>query len=339
MIEVVIDNKQLSSTSSEDFVGSITRINASNLVYVDGGAQGIVYKWKQYAIKMHSDDGALVRLLDIRKRVIHFLRRSHDSFIPPSIAHRTLPIGFGPVDFEDLKILGLDDMNSMHAIVFRWISGETLNHRKERPFGTRIQMSNSIIDALLFLEKLGVVHADLAPKNFIIDKRDIPHMIDIVGSGLIDKRTKAWIHKPTVAGTKLAGFISPPEVRLSSLEIDQYTDRWYGLEIVASIIGRCFPFFFLCKADLSSLRLLRDLVLESIGDGREPMWPPQGAENHPSLQEPLRNPKLLDYYRGYWDDVDRGDHLIQLMYRTFIHGFEDKKKRASFLRVKRMIGL
>jgi len=327
VIRLTIGPRQLGKEAVQDeFVGSEVIVNPIHMRYIGGGSEGIVFKWKDYTLKFLYDNSAMEKLLAIRRRIGTHLTAHEYETIPESVATRTLPIGFGSAKGSDLD---LRDMEDMSAIIFNWVDGSPLDHKAPLHFEERCRLSHEVLLGLQFMEEMRIVHADLTPNHFIVDDMRIPHLIDIEGSGLLDFHSDEWLYRPTVIGTRLPGFILPPEV-LEGGEVDQLTDRWAGLTIVSSIIARCYPLFFLATADCSSLREMSSLTLAALDKGQELTWPPMGIERHGHLQQGLKDILRMEFFRQYWSEIDKSGHLLTMLFKTFVYGLEERHRRASF---------
>lgn len=337
LIRVIIGPRNLNNAESHyEFVGSEVFIDPDEMEYVDGGGQGIVYRWQNFALKFHYDDSALKRLLEMRQRALLVGGADRRRSIPKSVLLRTFPIGFGTAEPSDLNLEHGDDL---HVLVFNWVEGQCLDHEEYRDYRIRCMMADRVLEGLSFIEQLRIVHADLVPSNILVDENEQPHLIDIAGAGLIEYGTGKWKYPPSVQGTKIPGFVSPPEMQKPGGEIDKYTDRWCGVTLICAIIARESPFFFLRDSTVESLQEMQYLAAEGFQQKSELRWPPHGIKNHSKLHPEYRKEGYLDYYRGYWDSIDPGGRLIGIMFNTYIRGLEKRQLRASFSRIRTMLGL
>ena len=171
MISVTVDGKQ--------FV-----VNPKDMEFITAGGQGPVYKWRSYTLKFHEDDSILRKMNEIRRRL-----PASKSEIPDSLSHRTFMIGSGTADCTDV---GISEGGTQYVLVFNWLDGSLLDYKSKNTLKSRSGMASDVVEGLLFLEKIGVVHADLNPANYLVDPRGIAHLIDIEGAGVLQIGTQTW---------------------------------------------------------------------------------------------------------------------------------------------------
>ena len=298
--------------------------------FITAGGQGPVYKWKDFALKFHEDDSILRKMNSLRKRM-----PSETSMIPASLRNRTFMIGSGTAAGSDIKST---TSNFFYVLVFPWLEGEPLKCTQEYSNTPRNRMASTILEGLLFLENIGVVHADLNPENYLVDRNGIANLIDIEGAGLYRLKTQEWEHKPAVYGKKVAGFPTPPEKQKDESIVNMYTDRWFGLTLISAVLTGNSPFKFLSRTDYDSLQLLRETAEKGYENKGLVAWPPYGVENHPYLHDILKKKDALAGWRKFWASQASG-RLTPMLFSTFIRGMNEPVYRAKFKQMKIILGL
>jgi serine/threonine protein kinase len=296
------------------------------------GGQGLIYRYKDYVLKCHPDKTILRKLRTIRLKVDNFLTNNPHSQIPKSLKHRSFLIGSGTATNDDL---GLSTKCSYSISVFKWLEGEELKNKiGSLTITQRKSITYHLLKGLLFLESIGVVHSDLFPSNFLI-RNNIPHFIDLEGAGILSKDRRRWDYSPVVVGTDYPGFGRPPDWE----NPNQYTDRWYGLNLIFILLTKLSPFFYLSSIDSQNLERLSRIgnknLQESKNSGRALVWPPRGIQNHPCFSYNQN----LDKIRRILSSNQIGKTLTRLCYKTFIIGFKKPTARESFHRISRLVGL
>lgn len=310
-------------------------VNAGDIEFVDAGGQGPIYKWNDMTLKFHEDDSILRKMVELKRRLKTYQNLPNARPVPKGLAHRTFMICTGTAEGSDI---GTPMRKHLYVLGFNWLDGERFDYRPKMKQTARVDMASILVNQLLYLEKLGVVHADINPSNYLVDKDNIPHMIDIEGAGLLHGQTGNWLYRPAVLGKKVPGFISPPEAQTEPPTVDQYTDRWFGLILVTCMLSGTSPFFFLTRADKPSLDEFRECATKGFQKTSQVVWPPAGIESHQHLQEPLRNSATTQKLRNLWGKFAKG-RLAPLLFNTFVRGIDDSKKRSSFNMMKTRLGL
>ncbi|MBD3157568.1 MAG: hypothetical protein GF309_02155 [Candidatus Lokiarchaeota archaeon] len=301
-------------------------VNPSELDFIDAGGQGSVYKWRNYTLKFHENDSILRKMREVNRRI------SGKKHIPKCLEKRTFMIGTGNAKGSDL---GLSLANHLYVLVFRWLEGSGLNYKKLSR--SRFEVADYILKGLLFLEDIEIVHADLTPDNYLVDKDGIPHMIDIEGAGIPSRSSGQWDYKPAVLGTKIPGFPWPPEKQKNPRIVNDYTERWFGLALVTAVATGITPFFFLRRCDYESLKEMERLGEDGYEKGKVVKWPPLGIENHTHLHDPFKKQGALEELREKWDDLATGS-LVPMLFNTFVRGASEPENRASFRKMRTMLG-
>jgi len=307
------------------------KIDFKDLEFIDAGQQGAVYKYrckngKEFVLKFH-DDEKIPRKLKIIKD-----RSSKSDSIPESLKYRAFPVGSGNAKGSDIQMTENCDL---YITVFNWVNGQNLGKKLKirDPNLDRKKITKHILEGLIFLENIGIVHCDLFPTNFLIDNNNIPHFIDLEGGGILNKEKNDWDFTPTVLGTPYPGFGRPPD-----RFINQYTDRWYGLNLIFILLTGFSPFFFLQRIDeiaLKELSLVGQQYCEKCErEGGDYIWPPPNVENIRYFNKNCS--KNIVNIRNFLKKKQR--NLINLCYNTFIRGFDNPKLRETFNRIYHLLG-
>ena len=310
-------------------------VNPKDIEFIDAGGQGPIYKWSNMTLKFHEDDSILRKMVELRKRLKAYQNLSNARPMPKGLAERTFMVCTGTAEGSDI---GTPMRKHLFVLGFNWLEGSKFDYSLKVEQSVRVDMASVLVNQLLYLEKLGVVHADINPSNYLVDKDNVPHMIDIEGAGLLHGQTGNWLYRPAVLGKKVPGFISPPEAQTQPPTVDQYTDRWFGLILVTCMLAGASPFFFLTRADKPSLTEFRDCAIKGFQKTSLVVWPPEGIENHQHLQEPIRNSNTMEKLRKLWGKFAKG-RLVPLLFNTFVRGMNNPKKRSSFNMMKTRLGL
>jgi hypothetical protein len=110
-------------------------------------------------------------------------------------------------------------------VVSEWIEGSTLDDFTRGPkvmSGAEIHRTGSqLLDAMTYLESLGVVHRDLKPANVMIDNDGIVKIIDF-------NLTRDSGHMTVMAGTPA---YMPPDFMNLGARVDGFVDR-YGVAVM-----------------------------------------------------------------------------------------------------------
>ncbi len=324
MIEITVEGSKRKIISHQD------------LNFIDAGGQGVIYRYRDLVLKFHEDKTIVQKSRMIKMLALKYIKKRSDVSMPESLEERSFIIGSGTAKGSDIE---RTEDSILHISIFRWLEGTPLDYRdRSLNFTQRKNIVYHILKGLLFFESIGIVHSDLFPKNFLL-KNDLPHFIDIEGAGILNRTRTEWDFAPSVLGTPTPGFGTPPEIENDTT--NQYTDRWYGLNLIFMILLGFSPFFFLSRCDPESTEKIyligQKNMKESKNRGTPLVWPPIGIENHPYIIKDCIN--NLDKSRTYLFDNHINKTLVRLCYKTFISGFKEQTSRESFNRMFRLLGL
>jgi len=290
-------------------------------VYIGYGGEGIIYKGvidrQEYMLKFHRDD-------DLQSRVRQILDRVSKRKQPSVLSFRSFPVGSGTAKASEIERDGEDYM----VMAFRWINGKKFSEYMQDDFKNanielKKRQAKSLLEALNFFENCGIVHGDLSVDNILVDDLENFHIIDVEGAGLTHRRIlNQWVFKPRTFGTAIPGFPRAPELQRGSISL--YVDRWAAAQLVAFILTAQIPFAFLKVFDYKSLEELMGIAEDFRKNEKfEYSWPPLGSENHSNVNTNFNIEAARREFKK------SSPYLPFLLYKTFIFGFNNPKRRPS----------
>jgi non-specific serine/threonine protein kinase len=130
--------------------------------------------------------------------------------------------------------------NGRCYIVMEYIQGRSLQEimrAGKAPWQRAVRWVLRIAEAVHCAHKVGLIHADLKPGNFLIDEQDEPHVADF---GLTISEADQRRRTRNVAGTP--AYMAPEQVRGESHRLDGRADLWsLGAVLYELLTGR-LPF-------------------------------------------------------------------------------------------------
>lgn len=307
---------------------NLEAIRLNELEQINYGGQARLYKFRHngvdYLLKaVFCNDRKIFRAINtIRSKLL----KEHD--LPATIIRRTLPIGQGCCNASYFDGIGMFKYACL--FVFNYLAGKDLNElmpsiRTEflndylknssiENFDERKRIAKDIAKILMLLEKNDIVHGDLQD-NWMIDESNNVNLIDIEGSGIL--KGNSWDWAPITEGK--AGYLRPGEdkkegkdwIRKTTLQ----TDRWIGFTLIFNVLtGIKHPYFFLPISD-------RTRIIKFIN------------ETDPKIKD---YKKLIDpALHGFFEQLPL--EFRELLFRTFILGYNEPNNRASFQEIYQAI--
>ena len=328
--------------------GYESNINSSDLQSTPyAGGQGKIftyeYNGKKYLLKPFPFQPNIVnRMNQMYERV----RQQSGGEIAENVYKRTFPRGYGKVN---PMLVGYKRAKQIPFLIFEYIDGKTLQdlfNRQTKPYISKFESYNSLmsldmilnyrnrlkicktlLEKVCVLHKSGVTMIDIKPENFIIDRNNEVHIIDIEGGGIYNEGEDSWILMPVVNQVPDIGWSSPKEVELSI-----YTDRWYITLLVWRILTDVLhPFIFLKQNNHNVFKYLQRRTLYLLSQD-------ESLKDNPNFADILRNINiennlLVDNFiiTQFAKDIKgvlKNDFLICLT-KTLILGFDQKELRTN----------
>ncbi|MEQ9714973.1 MAG: protein kinase [Candidatus Asgardarchaeum sp.] len=309
------------------FYSNPIQVNVENdLKNENYGGQARIYSWKfrnkKFIVKAIPDDSEIFRRMrDIYYALSDRKRRK----IPHSIFLRGIPVAQGLGTPEEFKFR---TAKSVYLLVFRYTYGEILSEyfkkRKEPPLSdVRKNIAKKLLDILIYMQDRNVIHGDLYPDNFLVDRNGQVFIMDFEGAGVMNSNRRFWIWKPTVLGKDYI-FPNPPEVKRTGVP-SFFSDRWIGVFLIFWTLVGIHPLPFLIRIDNKALE---DLYNNT--DKNKHQWPPVIKSTCKYIQKEYPIEKFRTFMEHYFGDTNFG----RILFLTYIIGFKEPSKRPSFREVK-----
>src|SRR5579862_1407703 len=135
-------------------------------------------------------------------------------------------------------IYGLEESNSIRALVMELVEGPTLAERIGRgamPLGEALRIAKEIADALEYAHQKGVVHRDIKPSNVIIASNGLVKLIDF---GLARPMDATVTLDGASRGTP--AYMSPEQARGDATDLR--TDLWSAGVVLYEMLSGKRPF-------------------------------------------------------------------------------------------------
>ncbi|MFW9994642.1 MAG: protein kinase [Candidatus Odinarchaeota archaeon] len=304
------------------FDGEQISVSFRDMERVGAGGQGAVFKFKhkknQYAIKAIPDEQSIFRRIkDMRSR---FVSSSHD--VPSSVTYRSLPVGQG---YSTGRVFNFKTIKDLYLLLFNWVEGESLWDylREEKPLSKkRKKVASQVLDILVYLQRNLIIHNDLYPDNFLVDKKKNIFLIDLEGAGLVHK--EKWLWQPLVIGKD---FMFPTAVEVKNPvagKPTRFSDRWIGLYLIFWTLNGFHPFPFLNRIDHEVLGKLVSSV-----DKNAICWPPAIVDTK-EINQYLNRRYTVNIFDKYMKSQYGETNLERMLFQTFISGYDEPQKRIEF---------
>ncbi|MFW9994640.1 MAG: lipopolysaccharide kinase InaA family protein [Candidatus Odinarchaeota archaeon] len=256
--------------------GKIVDIKRKDLSWFSSGSQSIVYTLelentdlvvKVFTTGITDNKDLFRRIKTIRKRIKRL------ESVPDSFKIRTIPVGQGYIYAENLEEDFEGEDRYFPFLVFNFVDGITLEDylRNDDSICSekRCKALESLRDILCAIERLGLIHCDLYPENFLVDKEGTLYLIDLESGGILqfekDKPMEKWIHLPLVKGRK-GYFCFPPEATDGNFF---HFDKWNALYLVFLTLFKQHPLSFMRRIDHVALAELKKVTKHKKNE-----WPP-----------------------------------------------------------------
>jgi len=304
--------------------GKKLEIPYSSLNRIAVGGQSVVFRFKHdnkdYLLKaMPDEDSIFRRMSQLRNQL------TEDNSIPDGLKFRSIPIGQGTASGE---VFSFSTVKYVYLLVFNWVEGSPMDKALENVpalNAKRKKLTRNILDLLVYLQKKHVIHSDLYPDNFLISKNDEIFLIDLEGAGIMQRSN--WIWHPLTVG-KPYWFPKPLELEAEDSGMpDKFTDRWVGMFLIFWMLNGFKPFPFLQRIDHQALKALVDA-----SDKDTLSWPPR-ILNHQKIEPFLNKDYMIEQFQKYMVQFE-GTTFGRLLNMTYIHGYDQPKKRVGFDMIK-----
>jgi serine/threonine-protein kinase len=151
------------------------------------------------------------------------------------------------------QVYGLEDSNSVRALVMELVDGQTLSgplaaeRGRGMPLASAWPLAAQIADGLSAAHERGIVHRDLKPANVIVRNDGTVKVLDFglakaFGPASTDAMNSPTVGDATEAGLVLgsAAYMSPEQAR--GRPVDRRTDIWaFGVVLYEMLTGQsCF---------------------------------------------------------------------------------------------------
>jgi len=181
----------------------------------------------------------------------------------------------------------------------------------------RIRAAKQLLDILIFLQNHGVVHSDLYPDNFMVDRQGKVCVLDLEGAG-IKTASGNWDFKPVVTG-KTYLWPLPPEVEGFGGTPTFQSDIWVGAYLIFETLTGFKPLDFMLRMDREALEDLCQAATST------PCWPPEVR----SLR--FANPDFpLSEMRRFMDYYFKDTCFGGLLFATYVVGWKTPPARPAF---------
>ncbi|MCS7243279.1 MAG: protein kinase [Candidatus Calescibacterium sp.] len=286
------------------------------------GGQGRIYFYRDYLLKvlpLDDDTESIPRRFKTLKKVCANLNDEIKKFI----VYRGIPLSIS-VDFKNYFNFRTTDKAIL--LLFNFLDGEDLFNflKDELPLSQkRINVYRKLIDILIAVNSVGIIHGDLYPDNFLVDKNEDVYILDLEGAGILIDR-KEWEWKPLVIG-KESLFPLPPEVKFKN-EFTIYSDVWTGVYLLFFILTGIKPLDFMLRNDHKYLQS----IIPSINKSKN-SWPPELPVN--SIREQR---KYADFH-SFYSSLFKKKKLSEILINTYIKGYLDYTYRPKFEEIKEAI--
>ncbi len=268
------------------------------------------------------------RMKKVRSNLDRFSRIEPAVFA--ALEHRGFPIGQGTASGN---LFGFLTAKDAFLLAYRYIDGPMLKVylAGEQPLSKkRIRTCVQVVSLLTVLQDAGLVHSDLYPDNFIVDKSrgDLVLPMDLEGAGV--KSSNGWDFTPTVIG-KDYWYPLPPEMESHNGTLpglpDVGSDTWIGTALVFWILTGYQPFEFLTRADDTSMAHLLRLSRP------ERTWPPMLLKDIMFENPHFTIKQMALFMEKYF----RGCGLGAFMYSTYISFYYERQKRPRFSILRELV--
>lgn len=234
------------------------------------------------------------------------------------VTYRGLPIGQGTARPDEFQY---PQAKTLYIFAFHFIDGPLLEKylKDEEPLSERRKkVAKQIIDIMIFLRQGGIVHNDLYPDNFIVDRQGKVFIMDLEGAGIRDNTRRNWEWKPTVGGKPQIWPVAP-EVESGTPTFQ--SDIWIGAYLLFWTLTGFKPLDFMSRIDKKAMDDLYDSV-----NHKRPCWPPilqKELRFVNSAFPPEKMKEFMDYYF-------QGTHFGATLFATYVPGYKKPHTRPSF---------
>ncbi|MCS6956137.1 MAG: protein kinase, partial [Candidatus Calescibacterium sp.] len=286
------------------------------------GGQGRIYFYRDYILKvlpLDDDTESIPRRFKTLKKVCSNITDEIKKFI----IYRGIPLSIS-VDFKNYFNFKTTDKAIL--LLFNFLDGKDLFNflKDELPLSQkRINIYKKLINILIAVNLVGIIHGDLYPDNFLVDKNEDVYILDLEGAGILIDR-KEWEWKPLVIG-KESLFPLPPEVKFKN-EFTIYSDVWTGVYLLFFILTGIKPLDFMLRNDHKYLQS----IIPSINKSKN-SWPPELPVN--SIREQR---KYADFH-SFYSSLFKKKKLSEILINTYVKGYLDYTCRPKFEEIKEAI--
>jgi len=164
-----------------------------------------------------------------------------------------------------VRVYEVFDFHERSCIVLAFVDGESLAVRIRRegalPFAVALALFESVLEALDFAHRAGVIHRDLKPSNILIDSAGAPHLCDF---GIAKQMGQRGLTLPgAIIGTPQ--YMSPEQIT-SPQSIDHRSDIYSAGIVLYEMLTGKVPFGEDVTA--SDFSVLQQQVQEELPDPR-----------------------------------------------------------------------
>lgn len=236
------------------------------------------------------------------------------------------------------RLLSDDPVPGRQSLLMTWVRGIPLDHYagRLRMLGGRtarvalMNLCEKLITTYIDLHRAGVVHADVHPRNVLVDDRGTPHLIDFGLSVLSDNRT------PGTGARKGALEYLEPEYALASIEGRElpratYSSDQYSLSAMLYLIlsGHTYVEFSPIPGEmLRQIAQDQPLPLAAYGIAHAPALEAvivRGLAKNPAARYPSLDAMATDIRRASASVKSPHRHTLEheATARRFLERFED----------------
>ena len=227
--------KDLADEQRDALIGNIGPYKILSLL--GAGGMGEVYRAEDSHLKRQVAVKVLAsRFVEDRERMKRFQREAH---LLASLNHPNIA-----------AIYGLEESNSVRALVMELVEGRTLADRMAAgpiPLDEALPIALQMAEALEYSHEKGVIHRDLKPANVKLTPEGTVKVLDFgLAKALEDGSTSSDLEKSptlTVAATETgmvlgtAAYMAPEQAR--GLSVDKRADIWsFGVVFYEMLTGK-----------------------------------------------------------------------------------------------------
>lgn len=155
-----------------------------------------------------------------------------------------------------VNVLNFFEIDNNAYLVMEFIEGETLEQRLQRKgilqIDDALNISHSVLNALMFMHSKGVIHRDIKPANIMFTKSNVVKVTDFGIAKSVDEKTKHT--KTAMLGSVM--YLTPEQIlgEQTSAASDIYS---FGITLYKMLTGRT-PF-----SNKSEFEIMKSHVQES----------------------------------------------------------------------------